>query len=104
MVFGTDATIAKFRWHVYLDDRSFFPPYDLRPCVRRQVLNRHPEIAHALDGFLGTFIGGGKDPTPQAVSECQKAWQELNSKVDINYAEPDEVALEYLITHGLVEE
>ena len=102
MVFGTDASIAKYGWHVYSDDRSFFPPYDLTPYVRKQVLDKHPEIAHALNELVGTFPGGGQDATPQVVSECQKTWQGLNSMVDIDMMEPEEVALEYLVRHRLV--
>ena len=49
MVFGTDATIAKHGWHVYADDQSFFPPYDLTPYVREEVLNKYPEIADILN-------------------------------------------------------
>jgi len=103
MVFGTDASIAKYGWHVYSDDRSFFPPYDLTPYVRKQVLDGHPEIAHALNELVDTFPGGGQEPTPQVVSECQKTWQVLNSRVDIHMMEPEEVALEYLVRHRLVE-
>jgi len=44
MVFGTDASIAKYSWHVYADDKSFFPPYDLTPHVRKEVLDKYPEI------------------------------------------------------------
>ena len=40
MVFGTDPIIAKYGWHVYLDDRAFFPPYDLTPYVRAEVLDK----------------------------------------------------------------
>ncbi|NVM57457.1 MAG: glycine/betaine ABC transporter substrate-binding protein [Desulfobacterales bacterium] len=38
MVFGTDASIAKYGWYVYSDDKSFFPPYDLSPYVVRRSL------------------------------------------------------------------
>lgn len=103
MVFGTDASIAKHGWHVYSDDRSFFPPYDLTPYVRKEVLDEYPEIAHALNQLVGTFPGGGKEATTQAVSECQRAWQVLNSRVDIDMMEPEEIALEYLVRHRLLQ-
>ena len=102
MVFGTDASIAKYSWYVYADDKSFFPPYDLTPCVRKDTLDKYPEIRDILNKLVATFPGGGKPATPEIVVECQKAWQDLNAQVDIGKMEPQEVALEYLLTHGLI--
>jgi osmoprotectant transport system substrate-binding protein len=104
MVFGTDASIAKYGWHVYSDDKSFFPPYDLTPYVRKAVLEKYPEIADILYRLVATFPGGGKTATPEIVSECQKAWQKLNAKVDIEKMEPKEVARDYLREHGLIKD
>jgi len=104
MVFGTDAAIAEHGWHVYLDDKAFFPPYDLTPYVRQEVLDEYPEIANILNELVATFPGGGGPATPEIVAEGQKVWQELNAKVSIDGMEPDEVAREYLIEHGLVKE
>jgi osmoprotectant transport system substrate-binding protein len=109
MVFGTDPEVAKYRWHVYMDDKNFFPPYDLVPYVRKEVLDTYPEIADILNELVATFPGGGEPSTPEIVAECQKVWQELNAKVDIKpekegmkRMEPDEVAHEYLVKHGLI--
>jgi osmoprotectant transport system substrate-binding protein len=102
MVFGTDASISKYGWHVYTDDKSFFPPYDLTPYVREDVLTRSAEIADILNALATTFPGGGKRATPQIVSECQKTWQKLNAKVDVEKMEPKEVARDYLVQQGLI--
>jgi len=102
MAFGTDAIIAKHGWHVYLDDKAFWPPYDLAPYVRKDVLDKYPEIADILNKLVATFPGGGKSATPAIVAQGQKAWQQLNARVDIDKLEPDEVAREYLLEHGLV--
>jgi len=102
MVFGTDASVAKHGWHLYLDDKRFFPPYDLAPCVRKEALKRYPEITRILNALTATFPGGGRKATPQDVAECQKVWQGFNAKVDIERMEPEEVAREYLREHGLV--
>jgi len=104
MVFGTDASIAKYGWHIYSDDKSFFPPYDLTPYVREEVLKKYPEIADILDGLVHTFPGGGKPATSGMVARCQKVWQALNARVDIERMEPGEVARDYLVEHGLVKE
>jgi osmoprotectant transport system substrate-binding protein len=103
MVFGTDAEIAQYGWHVYMDDKAFFPPYDLTPCVRTGVLDRYPEIAVILNELVASFPGGGQPATTGTIAECQKIWQELNAKVNIDGMDPDEVAREYLVEHGLIE-
>jgi len=102
MVFGTDASIAKYGWHICSDDKSFFPPYDLTPCVREEVLKEHLEIAHILNELVYTFPGGGEPATPDMVAACQRVWQNLNARVDIDKMEPSEVARDYLVEHGLV--
>ena len=102
MVFGTDASIAKYAWHVYSDDKSFFPPYDLTPYVRKDALDKYPEIADIINKLAATFPGGGKPATPEIVAESQKTWQDLNAAVDIEKMEPSEVAYKYLRDHGLI--
>ena len=102
MAFGTDAIIAKYGWHVYPDDQAFFPPYDLTPYVRAEVLDKYPEIADILNELVATFPGGGELAAPEVVAEGQTVWQALNANVDINKMEPDEVAHEYLVKNGLI--
>jgi osmoprotectant transport system substrate-binding protein len=104
MVFGTDAVIAKHGWHVYTDDRAFFPSYDLTPCIRKEVLDKYPEIADILNELVASFPGGGGPATPEIVAEGQKAWQRLNAKVEIDEMQPTEVAHEYLVDHGLIKQ
>jgi osmoprotectant transport system substrate-binding protein len=103
MVFGTDASIAKYNWHVYADDKSFFPPYDLTPYISEEVLDKYPEIRDIMFHLAATFPGGGEKATPQIVTECQREWQRLNAKVDIEKMEPGEVARGYLVEHGLIQ-
>jgi len=102
MVFGTDPIIAKYGWHVYLDDQAFFPPYDLTPYVRAEVIDKYPEIADILNELVATFPGGGELAAPEVVASGQTVWQALNANVDINKMEPDEVAHEYLVRKGLI--
>lgn len=102
MVFGTDASIAKFGWHVYGDDKSFFPPYDLTPCVRGDLIKKYPDIADILTALVNTFPGAGGPASAKTVLACQKVWQTLNARVDIDRLEPSEVAREYLLQKGLI--
>jgi glycine betaine/choline ABC-type transport system substrate-binding protein len=103
MVFATDSIMAELGWHVYQDDLSFFPPYDMTPSVRAEVLDEYPEIETILNELAATFPGGGQAATPATVGECQGVWQELNHKVDFGGMFPDEVAAEYLADQGLVQ-
>ena len=103
MAFGTDAIIAKYGWHVYQDDQAFWPPYDLTPYVRKETLDKYPEIEDILNNLVATFPGGGRSATPALVGQGQNVWQGLNSRVDNDKLEPDEAAREYLLKHGLVE-
>ena len=103
MAFGTDAIISEYGWHVYGDDLSFFPPYDLVPYVSQEILDEYPEIEDILNELVATFPGGGEAATTALVSEGQAVWQELNAKVDIEMMEPEEVAYEYLVDNGLID-
>ena len=102
MAFGTDAIIAKYGWHAYLDDQAFFPPYDLVPYVSQDVLDMYPEIEDILNELVATFPGGGGVATPETVAQCQKVWQGLCARVDIEKMEPDEIAYDYLVENGLI--
>lgn len=104
MVFATDSNMAEYGLHVYADDEAFFPPYDMTPSVRAEVLKEQPRIADVLNELVSTFPGGGQPATPEIVAACQVVWQELNHKVDFEGMLPEEVAREYLIEHGLIEE
>jgi osmoprotectant transport system substrate-binding protein len=50
---NTDGLIAAFDLVVLEDDRHYFPPYDAVPIVRREMLERHPEVAAALQKLSG---------------------------------------------------
>ncbi len=102
LVFATDPYMAELDWHVYVDDKFFFPPYDLTPSVRGEVLDEHPEIAGILNELVATFPGGGQNATPELVAQAQAVWQDLNHMVDFQGMWPDDVAMEYLTDHGLI--
>ncbi|MFO7801417.1 MAG: glycine betaine ABC transporter substrate-binding protein [Desulfovermiculus sp.] len=103
MVFGTDAAIAENNWVVLKDDKSFFPPYDLAPCIRNEVLEDYPEVKDIILELVSSFPGGDKSANPDLVAEAQSVWQELNAKVDNDQMQPREVAHEYLVEHDLIQ-
>ena len=50
---NTDGLIAALDLVVLEDDKSYFPPYDAVPIVRRDTLQRHPEVRAALQKLSG---------------------------------------------------
>jgi osmoprotectant transport system substrate-binding protein len=50
---NTDGLIAALDLVVLEDDLHYFPPYDAVPIVRRETLQRHPEIVDALQRLSG---------------------------------------------------
>jgi len=53
---NTDGLIAALDLAVMEDDRHYFPPYDAVPIVRRETLERHPEVAAALQRLSGRIV------------------------------------------------
>ena len=46
--YTTDGKLLRFDVRLLEDDRRFFPPYDAVPVVRRDALERHPELRSIL--------------------------------------------------------
>ncbi|MBR2753364.1 MAG: glycine/betaine ABC transporter substrate-binding protein [Lachnospiraceae bacterium] len=63
------------------DDKHMWPPYNLAPIVRNEVLQQYPEIAEVLNAVSATL-------DTEIVTQ-------LNAKVDIDGEEYEDVALEY---------
>ncbi|MFQ5796125.1 MAG: glycine betaine ABC transporter substrate-binding protein [Candidatus Bipolaricaulia bacterium] len=89
MVFGTDPQNARFNFRVLTDDKNFFPIYDLAPVIRKEVADRHPEVVRLLNRLVTTI--------PDA-----DTMRELNAIVDIDKRDPEDVAREWLVQHGLI--
>ena len=50
---NTDGLIAALDLVVLEDDQHYFPPYDAVPILRRETLDRHPEVGAALQKLTG---------------------------------------------------
>ncbi len=48
MVFATDGKIKKYGLQVLKDDKQFFPVYNICVNVRKQILDKYPEISEIL--------------------------------------------------------
>ena len=95
MVFGTDATVVKFNWVVLQDDKNFWPPYDLAPYTRVEVLEANSGLEDALNELVAAF--------PRDPAGARAEMTQLNAKVDIDMIEPEEAAEEWLKEKGLID-
>lgn len=88
VAFGTDGEISAFGLVVLEDDKQLFPPYQVAPVVRQELLARSPEVADALNALA-----------PKLTDETM---QRLNNEVSGNQREPAEVAKEFLEQEGIL--
>ena len=95
MVFGTDAAVVKNNWVVLQDDKNFWPPYDLAPYVRKEVLDANPELEAVLNELVDAF--------PDDPAGARAEMTELNAKVDVDLMEPEEAAEQWLKEKGLID-
>jgi osmoprotectant transport system substrate-binding protein len=87
--FTTDAHLAKGDIVPVTDDISFWPPYNMVPIARADILDADPRIAEIID--------------PISASLDSAAMQALNAKVDLDGKEYKETAEAFLKEHGFVE-
>jgi osmoprotectant transport system substrate-binding protein len=84
----TDGLIPALDLFVLEDDRHYFPPYEAVAVMRRQMLERHPEVGRALDDLAGKI--------------SDQDMQEMNYAVDGKHRDIKEVVREFLHSKGLV--
>ena len=84
----TDGLIPALDLFVLQDDRYYFPPYEAVPVVRRQTLQRHPEVGAALALLAGK------------ISDAEM--QQLNYSVDGQHRDVKVVVREFLRKKQLV--
>ncbi len=85
---ATDGEISAFNLVVLEDDKKLFPPYQVAPVVRQEVLDKNPGIRDALNAL--------------APKLTNKTMQSLNYEVSGKQREPAEVAKEFLTKEGLL--
>ena len=88
LVFATDGRVAAFDFVILKDDKGFFPPYSLTPVVRKEVLDKNPKLAPALNKLSAKL-----DDATMA---------KLNAMVDVDKKQIEEVAGTFLKQQGLI--
>jgi osmoprotectant transport system substrate-binding protein len=84
---STDGLLAARDLTILEDDKHYFPPYEAAPIVRKQTLERHPEIRAAIAELSGK------------ISDAEM--QKMNYAVDGEHRDISEVAREFLRSKGL---
>lgn len=88
LVYTTDGRVKDFDLKVLKDDKGFFPSYAVTPVVTEQALKDHPGLDTALNK-LSPLI------TDEAITE-------MNKRVDIDHQSPQQVARDFLKSHGML--
>ncbi len=79
--YTTEGRLTEAQFTLLEDDKQVWPPYNLAPVVRDEVLEAHPEIADVLNKVSAAF-------TTENITA-------LNAKVDIDGEEYTDVAREF---------
>lgn len=79
--YTTEGRLTEEQFTLLEDDKQVWPPYNLAPVVRDEVLEAHPEIADVLNKVSATF-------TTENITQ-------LNARVDIDGEEYTDAAKEY---------
>jgi osmoprotectant transport system substrate-binding protein len=88
VAFGTDGQIAANNLVLLEDDQNLFPPYQVAPVVRMDVVEANPTLVETLNSIA-----------PLLTTETM---QQLNNEVSGNEREPEEVAQEFLVEQGII--
>ncbi len=84
---STDGLLAARDLAVLEDDKQYFPPYQAVPIIRREVLERHPEVGAALEELAGKIT--------------DQDMRRLDYAVDGEHRDLKEVVREFLREKGI---
>jgi len=86
--FATDGQIKQYNLKILKDDKNFFPPYYAAPIIRKEVLEKYPELEEILNS-----LGGLID---------DETMTEMNYKIDVENQDIKKVAEDFLKEKGLI--
>jgi osmoprotectant transport system substrate-binding protein len=88
LAYSTDARLKEYDLKTLIDDKQFFPPYDASPVIRKDVLEKHPELNEIIHLLIGKIDA-------QTIIN-------LNYEVDVQKRNEKKVAEQYLKQVGLL--
>lgn len=90
LAYSTDSRLKAYNLITLEDDKHFFPPFDASTVMRKDTIEKYPEVEAALSVLIGTLD--------------VDTMIDLNYQVDIEKKSEREVALAYLKKVGLLKE
>lgn len=87
-VYSTDSKILTNKLKLLKDDKNLFPPYQVAPLIRKETIEKHPELKEILEKL------SDKITTEEMIK--------MNYEVDIMEKPAYDVAKEFLISAGLI--
>jgi osmoprotectant transport system permease protein len=86
--FSTDGQLQKYHLVALEDDQHFFPPYQGAPLLRKETIQKYPEIVPALNKLAGK------------ITDSQM--QRMNYEVGVKGMSAEAVARDFLTKEGLL--
>ncbi len=86
---ATEGRIIKYDLYILDDDLEFFPAYNAAPTIRREVLEANPELEDILRELSSLL-----DLETQI---------ELNLRTAVDEEDPEDVAWDFLVEQGLID-
>jgi osmoprotectant transport system substrate-binding protein len=87
LVYTTDGRLNAFKLKVLADDKHYFPDYTAAPVIRKEYLDKHPELSDLLK--------------PLAALLDNQTMRTLNARIDVDHESPTVVAAEFLRAHPI---
>ncbi len=87
---ATEGRIIKYDLYILEDDLDFFPAYNAAPTIRKEVLEANPELEDILRELSSLL-----DLETQI---------ELNLRTAVDEEDPEDVAWDFLVEQGLIED
>ncbi|MEO6838170.1 MAG: ABC transporter permease/substrate-binding protein [Ginsengibacter sp.] len=85
--YSTDGRLKAFDLIVLKDDKGIFPPYYAAPVIRKDILQKFPELENVIDQLAGHIN--------------DSIMTELNYRVDYLKQSPEKVAKDFLMEQSL---
>lgn len=86
--FSTDGLLKEYNMKVLKDDKNFFPSYKAATVVRKETLEKYPELESILDKLSGIIT--------------EEKMIDMNHRVEKNNEDPEDVAEDFLEKEGLI--
>lgn len=86
--YSTDSELIEYDLLVLEDDKQLFPPYQGAPLMRKDTLEKYPELEEILNKLAGQI----------SAEEMSR----MNYQVKVDKRSASEVAHEYLVNKGLI--